>query len=73
MERHMDGQRNINQLTLARPQLRTWSTTQASALTWNQTSDLLVRRMVLSPLSHTSQGLKTNSCQLNNRQEFGSA
>ena len=32
------------------------STTQACALTGNGTSDPLVHRPVLSPLSHTSQG-----------------
>ena len=32
--------------------------TQACALTGNQTSDPLVDRLVLNPLSHTSQGLK---------------
>ena len=36
--------------------LAQWLATQACALTGNQTSDLLVRRLVLSPLSHTSQG-----------------
>ena len=36
--------------------LETWPETQAWALTRNQTNDLLVRRPVLSPLSHTSQG-----------------
>ena len=30
--------------------------TQACALTGNQTDDPLVRRLALSPLSHTSQG-----------------
>ena len=38
--------------------LETWPTTQAHALTGNQTSDLLVLRPALSPLSHTSQGNK---------------
>ena len=37
-------------------QLETWPATQACALTGNQTGDLLVRRLVLNPLSHTSQG-----------------
>ena len=34
----------------------TWPATQACALTGNWTSDPLVRRPALSPLSHTSQG-----------------
>ena len=51
-------ERNIDWLPLARPQLGTWPTTQACALTENQTSDPLVHRPVLNPLSHTSQGLK---------------
>ena len=34
----------------------TWPTTQACALTGNQTGDLLVCRPALNPLSHTSQG-----------------
>ena len=43
-------------LPLARPPLGNWPTTQACALTGNRTSDPLVRRLVLNPLSHTSQG-----------------
>ena len=43
-------------LPLTRPPLGTWPATQACALTGNQTSDLLVLRPVLNPLSHTSQG-----------------
>ena len=38
------------------PLLGTWPTTQACALTGNQTSDLFVHRPALNPLSHTSQG-----------------
>ena len=38
------------------PLLGTWPATQACALTGNRTSDLLVCRPVLNPLSHTSQG-----------------
>ena len=34
----------------------TWPTSQACALTGNQTGDPLVHRPALSPLSHTSQG-----------------
>ena len=43
-------------LPLAYPLLGTWPTTQACALTGNQTSDPLLHRPVLNPLSHTSQG-----------------
>ena len=38
------------------PPLGTQPATQACALTGNQTSDSLVHRPVLNPLSHTSQG-----------------
>ena len=38
------------------PLLGTWPTTQACALTRNQTSDPLVCRPALNPLSRTSQG-----------------
>ena len=44
-------------LPLARPLPGTIPATQACALTGNRTSDLLVCRLVLNPLSHTSQGL----------------
>ena len=51
-------ERNINvQLPLMCPLLGTWPATQACALTGNQTSDRLVCRPVLNPLSHTSQGV----------------
>ena len=44
-------------LPLTHPLLQTWPTTQACALTGNRTGgDLLVHRLVLSPLSHTRQG-----------------
>ena len=50
-----ERQRNINVwLPLSRPLLGTWPTTQGCALTGNQTSDPLVHRMALNPLSHTS-------------------
>ena len=45
-------------LPLAWPQLGTWPTTQACALTRNPNGDLSGRRPVLSPLSHTSQGYR---------------
>ena len=38
------------------PHLGTWPATQTCALSGNQTSDLWIYRLVLSPLSHTSQG-----------------
>ena len=49
--------RYIHQLPLTHPQLGTWPTTQACALTGNRTSDPLVGRPALNPLNHTSQGL----------------
>ena len=54
-------ERYINQLPLACTQLGAWPATQACALTGNWTSDLLVHRVVLSPLSHTSQGINSFS------------
>ena len=49
-------ERNINVwLPLARPLLGAWPATQACALSGNRTSDPLVHRPALSPLSHTSQ------------------
>ena len=49
-------ERNISVwLPLAHPLLRTWPATQACALTGNQTSDPVVHRPSLNPLSHTSQ------------------
>ena len=44
-------------LPLMCPLLGTWPAAQAGALTGNQTSDPLVCRLLLSPLSHTSQGI----------------
>ena len=49
-------ERYIVQLPLAHPQLRTWPSTQACALTGNRTCNLSVCRPALSPLSHTVQG-----------------
>ena len=57
-------ERNINvgekhRLVASRPpQLGTWPATQARALTGNLTHNLLVPRLALSPLRHTSQGLE---------------
>ena len=45
-------------LPLMCPAPGTWPTTQACALTGNQTSNLWIRRPVLNPLSHTSQAFK---------------
>ena len=57
MGREGERKRNINvQLPLVCPLLETWPATQACVLTGSQTSDPLVHRLVLSPLSHTSQG-----------------
>ena len=39
-------------LSLASPQLETWPATQERALTGNQTSDPLVHRAELNPLSY---------------------
>ena len=43
-------------LPLTRPLLGTWPTTLACALTGSRTSDPLVPRLALNPLSHTSEG-----------------
>ena len=57
LEREKERERNINVwLPLVHPLLGTWPATQACVLTRNGTSDPLVRRRVLNPLSHTSQG-----------------
>ena len=50
--------RYINQLPLTYPAKGTWPATQACALTGNQAGDSLVHRLVLNPLSHTSQDYK---------------
>ena len=55
--REKEGERNINVwLPFTHPPLGTWPATQACVLTGNRTSDPLVRRLLLNPLSHTSQG-----------------
>ena len=55
LERGREGERNISVwLPLTRPLLGTWVTTQACALTGNQTSDPLVHKLALNPFSHTS-------------------
>ena len=45
-----------DQLPLTYPQLATRHATQACTLTGNRTGILLVHRLMLNPLSHTSQG-----------------
>ena len=55
--REKQRERKINVwLPLVHPLLGTWPATQACALNGNQTGDPLVHRLVLNPLSHTSQG-----------------
>ena len=55
--REKEREGNINVwLPLLCPLLGTWPTTQACALTGNRTSNPLVLRPVLNPLSYTSQG-----------------
>ena len=54
--REKERERNISVwLPLTRPLLGTWPTTQAPALTGNPTSDPLVHKPALNPLSHPSQ------------------
>ena len=54
--REKERERNINVwLLLSHPPLGTWPTTQACALTGNQTSDPLVLKPALNLLSYTSQ------------------
>ena len=54
-----ERERNINVwLPLTHPALGTWPITQACALPGNQAGDPFIRRPVLNPLSHTSQGPK---------------
>ena len=55
MEKEREG--NINLwLPLAHPQPGIWPATHACTRPGNRTNDPLIRRLVLSPLSHTSQG-----------------
>ena len=51
-----EGEKQHYVVALMCPLLRTWPATQARALTGNGTSDPLVHRPALNPLSHTSQG-----------------
>ena len=55
-EGEREGEKHQLWLPVMSPLLGTWPTTQAYDLTGNGTSDPLVRRLALSPLSHTSQG-----------------
>ena len=60
-EREKERERNINVwLPLVCPLLGAWPATQACALTGNRTSNPLVWRLALNPLSHTSQGSITD-------------
>ena len=55
--RDRERDRNISVwLPLLCPLLGTWPVTQVRALTGNRTFNPLVRRLVLNPLSRTSQG-----------------
>ena len=58
-ERGREGEREgeKHECVVASCALPTWPATRACALTGNQTRDPLVRRLVLNPLSHTSQGI----------------
>ena len=68
--REKERDRNINVwLPLEHPLLGTWPVFQACAPTGNRTSDPLVLRPALNPLSHTSQG---KSGKLLITVEFGS-
>ena len=55
--REKEREKNVNVwLPLTSPQLGTWPTTEACALTGNWTGNPLVCKPALNPLSHTSQG-----------------
>ena len=61
--REKERERNINAwLPLMHPTLGTWPEAQASTLTGNWTSNTLVRKPTLSPLSHTSPGTTELFC-----------
>ena len=59
--REKERERNINVWLPHMPPTGdlTWPATQAHALTGNRTGNPLVHRLVLNPLSHTSQGTFT--------------
>ena len=68
-ESEKERERNMNLwLLLMGPLLGTWPAAQACALNGNRSSDRLVRRPALSPLSHTSQG--NNWYLKDNKKEF---
>ena len=54
--RERERERNIDCLSLACPHLGNWPATQARTSTRNQTGIILVHRLALNALSHTSQG-----------------
>ena len=56
-ERKRGSETSMCGCLLRTPHWGTWPATQACALTGNQTSDPLVCRPALNPLSHASQGL----------------
>ena len=60
--REKERERNINVWVPFATPTGTWPATQACSLTGNQTSDLLVHRPALNPLSHTSQGIFLSMC-----------
>ena len=66
-----ERERNIECVSLLQhPVLGIWPPTQACALTGNQTSNPLLHRLALNPLSHTSRGwfavLKARGCWVEN-------
>ena len=63
-EGEREGEKHHVWLPLEQPLLGTRPTTQACALTANQTGNPLVCRPALNPLSHTSQG-KTSVSKIN--------
>ena len=59
--REKEWERNIIVwLPLTHPPLRVWPATQACVLIGNRTSNPLLHRLALSPLSHSSQGWENN-------------
>ena len=65
-EGEREGVKHQCGLPLTCPLLGIWPATQACALTGNQTSDTLVLRLVLSPRSHTNQGIFVEPWRLDN-------
>ena len=54
-EKEREGEKHRYVVASHAPPLETWPETQACALTGNRTSDPLIHRPALNPLSHTSQ------------------